>query len=173
MLSLYILAFCRLTIGLVFLVAFIGKVRDIKAFQLAITNFRLLPTTWSFRLACLILGNEVSIILCMIFGSVFLLPGFLLAAALLLAFSAALAFVIARKQRIHCNCFGTSNQEVGQSDLYRNGGFILCAVTGCVTQQWSSQSPILDVLQWILIALAVTVFVLLWTQLQVLLQLFR
>lgn len=168
-----ILAFCRFTLGLAFLMAFTGKVRDVQSFRHTIIGFRLLPAKLSTATALLILSSELGIITCMMLGSAFLLPGFLLALALLLVFSGALASVIVRKQRLSCNCFGASSQLVTPVDLWRNAGLGLCAVGGCGAQSWSSQAQPLGLMEWLLVALVATIFVLLWTQLSSLVQLFR
>ena len=139
MIAFYILAFCRLVIGLGFLIAFVGKVRNIQSFQQTITHFRLVPTKLSTATAFLILAGELGIIVCMMLGSAFLLPGFLFALILLLTFSSALAIVIVRKQRVSCNCFGVSSQPASPIDLWRNTGLGLCAAGGCGIQNWFSQ----------------------------------
>jgi hypothetical protein len=168
-----IFAFCRLAIGLAFLLAFVGKARNIQQFSRTITSFYLLPAQLSMAAAFLILGGELSIIVCMLLGSAFLLPGFLLALALLLSFSGALAIVLGKKQSISCNCFGTNNQPVSSADLWRNAGLVLCAAGGCYAQGGFPHAQPLNPIEWLLVALMATAFVLLWTQLGTLIQLFR
>src|SRR5437762_9022568 len=97
MIATYILAFCRIAIGLVFLSAFVGNVRDMAQFRQAITNFRLLPARMSAASALIFVSCELGITISMLVGGVLLLPGFLLAVLLLLIFSGALAVVLSRK----------------------------------------------------------------------------
>jgi hypothetical protein len=71
----------------------------------------------------LIVGGELGIVICMLLGSNLLLPGFLLASALLLTFSGALAVVMAHKQRLSCHCFGANSEQIfSPVDLWRNAG---------------------------------------------------
>jgi hypothetical protein len=174
LLALYVLAFCRVTLGLTFLLAFVGKVRDLAGFRKAIINFRLLPPGLSTGVVWLALGAEVGIVVGMLLGESWLLPGFLLALILLSIFSTALTIVLVRKQRTTCNCFGMSNHPISAADLWRNGSLLVCAAGGCGIQGWYGAfigSP--GVLEWLLVAGGASVFVLLLTQLGELVQLFR
>lgn len=170
----YILAFCRVAVGLLFLASFLGKIRDLEAFRLAIVKFHLLPEQMSQATALLILGGELLIVLCLLVGGVLLLPGFVLAVILLCVFSSAIVHALVRKHRIACNCFGNSEKELSPINLYRNAGLLLCAAGGYSVQSgWQTGLQPLSWLQWLLVALGAAVFVLLWTQLEEVVQLFR
>src|SRR5204863_9047319 len=99
-------------IALLFLSAFVCKLRDMAQFRQAITNFRLLPASMSAVVALFFVICELGITISMLIGGVFLLPGFLVAVLLLLIFSGALAVVLSRKQHTRCNCFGVSNSPI-------------------------------------------------------------
>lgn len=136
----YVLTFCRITIALVFALAFLGKIRNIAAFQEAISDFRLLPENWSKVIAGISLSLEFAIVLLMLAGQDFLFSGFLLATGLLISFSIALAITLFRKMKVTCRCFGWAENRVSPYDLVRNALFILCGVIGVWTFFLSPQS---------------------------------
>ena len=107
-------------------------------------------------------------------GNSFLLPGFGLALLLLLLFSSALTSVITRSIHTSCNCFGTSEKEVTHTDLWRNAGFILCALGGCASLSWEGGAQeTLSLAAWAVTSLGALVFVIVWLQLQEIVSLFR
>src|SRR2546423_750268 len=91
MIATYLLAFCRIATGLIFLTSFLGKVRELEGFRQAVADFRLLPKDMSKGAAFLFLGGELLVVVCLLVGGVLLLPGFVLAILLLCVFSAAIA----------------------------------------------------------------------------------
>jgi len=131
MIETFVSIFSRMVIGLVFILSFMGKVRDISSFQKAINNFKLTPEWASPFLALLFLVGEFSVTLAMIVGGHFLSWGFILAGLMLLAFSISLLSVIVRKIDTSCNCFGYSkNDRVSSYEIYRNVCLILCTLIG-------------------------------------------
>jgi hypothetical protein len=168
-----ILAFCRVALGLTFFLALVGKLRHIRSFHQTLVSFRLLPAKLTTLAATLVLGSEAGVVICMLLGSILLLAGFLLAAMLLLAFSGVLAVGIARKQRLSCQCFGATSEQVSPVDLWRNAGLLLCAGGGCGVQIWLAQGQPLDPITWLLVTCIAIAFVLLWTQLNTIVRLFR
>jgi len=170
----YMLAFCRVTIGLVFAISSISKARNVAQFQQAIVDFRLLSRQLSNLAAFLFLCGEFAVVLCTIIGGPLLLPGFFLAILLLLVFCAALASVLSRKMHTSCNCFGSSKKPVTLIDIWRNAGFLLCAGGGCEALLWlRGAQESLQWVVWLLIALGATVFVTIWIQLGEIVQLLR
>ncbi len=170
----YLLAFCRVTIGLVFALSSFSKARDFAQFQQALVRFQLLSRRLSRLAALLFLGGEGAVVLLIVIGGPALLPGFVLAILLLLIFCAALALVLIRRLRISCHCFGSNNRPVTQIDIWRNVGFLLCAGGGCEALIWThgvQESMVWMV--WLLIALSAGVFVMIWIQLGEIVQLFR
>jgi len=169
----YLLAFCRVAVGLVFAFSSLRKARDIAQFQQAIAGFHVLSRRLSDLAAPLFLCGEFAVVLLMLIGGPLLLPGFVLAMVLLLLFCAALASVLSRGLRTTCNCFGSSNKPVTLVDIWRNGGFLLCAGGGCEALIWTrgaQGSP--EWIAWLLIALFAGVFVMIWIQLGEIVQLF-
>lgn len=173
MISFAILAFCRVTTGLVFALSSLSKVRNIPQFKQAILRFQILPPRVSGLAAILFLCGECAVVLLVTVGGSLLFYGFALAIFLLLIFSLALASVLARKLRASCNCFGLSEQPVMPIDIWRNVGFLCCAIGGCGAQGWPTQAQPFGLIEWLLVALVATTFVLIWTQLSSLVQFFR
>lgn len=174
MVSLYVLAFCRIAIGLLFAVSSISKMLNIAQFRQTIWNFHILPGKFSGIAAWLFLCCEVAVVVLVAVGGFFLVPGFFLAFFLLLLFCIALMSVVARKIRTSCNCFGVSAKPVSLFDVWRNLGFLLCALVGVAAQVWTKEnrgsfSPV----EWILTGLGAVVFVVIWIQLAEIVQLFR
>lgn len=170
----YLLAFCRIVIGLVFLFSSAGKIRRVKTFMQTIRRFRILPAHLSALAAVLFLCGEGAVVVCLGVGGPLLLPGFVLALLLLLLFCAALASVLIRNIHTSCNCFGTSEQEVTRADLWRNAGFILCALGGCSALYWEGGArESLSLAEWALVGMGALVFVLIWLQLHEIASLFH
>ena len=135
------LMFCRIAIALAFVIAVIGKAQDITAFQEAIMDFQLLAPNWSKAVAWVLLGAETCDVLLVSIGGSLLLPGFLLAALLLLTFAVALVLVLLNKRRISCNCFGRSQRRISPYDVVRNVLLIICSLGGVWTLVETQQIP--------------------------------
>jgi hypothetical protein len=170
----FLLSFCRLTIGLMFAWSFVGKLRDFKSFEKTIARFRLLPA-WLHRPAAIaFLGSELLATVMMLLGGSLLTGGFLLAALLLTAFSIALASVVIRKINLSCNCFGPSEKLVTPYDIFRNIGFLICALGGWSAALLSQKGSVsLGILEWGLALVVAVIFVTVWTQIREIVQLFR
>lgn len=170
----YLLAFCRVAIGLVFAISSVSKARDVARFQRAVVGFQLLSRQLSNFAAFLFLGGECAVVLLMIIGGPLLLFGFVLALLLLLLFCIALASVFARRLRVTCHCFGASEKPVTLVDIWRNGGLLLCAAGGCEALIWTrGVQERVEGIAWLLIALSAGAFVMIWIQLGEIVQLFR
>ncbi len=169
----YALAFCRIVIGLVFLVSSFSKMFNFAKFNQAVISFNLLPERFSAVTALLFLCCELAVTGLVARGGDLLLPGFLLALILLLIFSCALVSVLARRLQTTCNCFGPSEKPVRVTDVWRNLGFILYALGGCAILAWTQHIPErLGAIEWLLMGMCAGVFVLLWTRLGEIMQLF-
>jgi uncharacterized membrane protein YphA (DoxX/SURF4 family) len=164
--SLYVLAFCRVAVGLVFAVSSIGKVRDIVQFQKTIRSFEIIPAKLDKLASMLFLSCEFVVVILVTLGGSLLFLGFLLAFCLLLLFCIALLSVLARKIQTSCNCFGASKKPVSLFDVWRNVGFILCTLGGCLALTWAKDAhSFLSPLEWALPAIGAGIFVLIWSQL--------
>lgn len=168
----YVLAFCRVAVGLVFLFSGVGKLRDLPQFQQTITSFRLLPARMSYPISLSFVGAEVAVVLLVALGGGFLLPGFLLALILLLIFGGALISVLVRQIQTSCNCFGSNEKPVTQADIWRDAAFVLCALGGSVLTLGRTGLEQLEVLTWLLIGAMAIIFVLTASFLDDIVQLF-
>ncbi|WP_165423189.1 MauE/DoxX family redox-associated membrane protein [Ktedonosporobacter rubrisoli] len=133
MVSSSVLLFCRLTIGLTFAWAVLGKLRDLAAFREAVVDFRLLPEALSRNLAWVFLLAECALLLMLGLGNALLLPGFVLSAGLLGLFSVALGLVLRRSMQVSCNCFGVTERRVSPYDVARNLLLMVGSLVGCWT----------------------------------------
>jgi uncharacterized membrane protein YphA (DoxX/SURF4 family) len=174
MVLLYMLAFCRVVIGLVFVMSSVSKVLNHTQFRQAVSNFHILPGRLSGVAAVLFLCGEFAVVVSVVIGGTFLLPGFYLAIFLLLLFCFALISVLHRHIRTSCNCFGSKNNSVSATDVLRNIGLITCACIGCGILVASHQvRGHLSLVEWGLLGLAATLFVTLWLHLREIVQVFQ
>lgn len=172
--SLYLLAFCRVALGLVFLASSLSKVRDAAQFRQTIRAFRLLPSALSGMAALLFIGGEGTVVVLLVIGGPLLLPGFVLGGSLLLFFSLALVSVLVRKIQTACHCFGASTKLVSPADVWRNLAFMLCALLGSVAlNEPKAAQTSLSLAEWMLTGLGALVFVVIWIELGEIVQLFR
>lgn len=130
MLDTIALMFCRIAIASVFAASASGKASDITAFRDTVSNFQLLPSSWSRVVALLFLGAELAVVPLMAIGGKLLAAGFILAAGLLAVFSAALVAALWRNIRMTCNCFGRTERRISSYDVVRNMLLILCSLVG-------------------------------------------
>lgn len=130
-LALYSLTFSRIAIGLVFAASSLGKIRSFATFEQAVKDFQILPAQSVRASSYIFLAGEIVVLLLMLLdGKLFLLLGFLLAILLLSIFCIALLTVLSKRLQVSCNCFGSSQKPVSPADLWRNIGFLVCAVIG-------------------------------------------
>src|SRR5687768_1892056 len=117
----YGLLLCRLIVLFTFLVAFVGKARDLTLFRETITAFDVIPRGLGQAAALGIIGNELLIILFLIMDKPFLVWGFLLGLVWLTMFMVLLTTALIRKSRVACNCFGAGQNRISIFDVIRNG----------------------------------------------------
>jgi len=171
---LYVLAFCRIVIGIVFAFSFLRKTRSVSTFEQTITQFSILPKRFSRVVALLLLSGEIVVALLVTIGGAFLESGFLLSILLLLVFSSALVSVLHRNIQTSCNCFGSAQKQVSSVDVWRNVGFVVCALIGYGTLARSNSGQgHLAPLEWGLLGLGAAFFVALWLHLGEIVQLFQ
>lgn len=172
--SLYLLNFCRIAIGLVFVVSSVSKVLDLVQFRQTIRNFHILPEWLSGIATLLFLCSEFAVVALVIIGGPLLTLGFSLAIFLLLLYCIVLVSTLVRRIRTSCNCFGTSVTQVSQTDVWRNVGLLLCALSGYGTIAWTRDAQWnLSLLDSMFTGLGAIAFVVLWTHLGEIVQLFR
>jgi hypothetical protein len=169
------LGFCRAVVGIVFAVSFAGKARDTSTFRETISRFGLIPAPASGAAVAAIMAGEIAVALAMALGGRFLMAGFVGAVLLLVVFSAALAAVLKRRIDTSCNCFGASEKPITPYDIWRNAGFLCCALCGCCGALTAPNAGAaqLGLAEYGLAAVGAAVFVAISSQLGEIVQLFR
>ncbi|WP_063762666.1 MauE/DoxX family redox-associated membrane protein [Streptomyces sp. NRRL S-1448] len=127
---------CASCLAVVFGAAALGKLRSRAAFSRfaqSLTTWDLLPAGWVRPCAVLVAASEVAVLL-LLLASPLAVPagrvGFVLAAGLLLAFTAGAALMVVRGVRAVCRCFGASGSPMGRLHVLRNGVLTLIAAGG-------------------------------------------
>jgi uncharacterized membrane protein YphA (DoxX/SURF4 family) len=165
LLTVWIVLFCRISLGLVFSISAISKAFKIQPFEKAVESFEILPRRFTRPAAFLFVAGEFMTAIMLAIGNSVLPMGFILAALLLLVFSTALAIALWRKMRISCNCFGPTQSIISIYDLWRNGGFVICAFMGLGAITISSGQQRFMIWDIILVTVLATVFITIWTNL--------
>lgn len=166
----YLLTFCKITLGLLFLISFLSKLRSFSQYVAIVNDFRLLPKSFTRLAAVLVLIGELAIV---IFLFKWQVVAFYLASIMLVIFSAAFASVLVRNIQTKCNCFGTSQYPISQVDLLRNFGFLLCSCGGIWLATKPEVTGSLAPLHLGITGLIAFVFVLVWAQLGEIYRLFQ
>jgi hypothetical protein len=127
-----LLVFARAAMCLTFALSAFGKARDLDAFVHSVRSFGILPAGRGRPAAWALLTAEVAVVVLQLAAPTAAVAGLVLAAALLVAYIAALGVVVARRSEVRCNCFGSTARAVSGFDLVRNGLLLLVAITGVV-----------------------------------------
>lgn len=132
----------RVLLALVFVASATGKLRGAIAFRSFETATRGMgvPARLVRPAAVAVLAAEVLTIplLALPPGG---LVGFVLAAALLLAFSVGIALAVRRGTRQSCNCFGSSKTPMGVRHLVRNGLLLAVVTVGAAAAVTGATPP--------------------------------
>ncbi|WP_165845578.1 MauE/DoxX family redox-associated membrane protein [Streptacidiphilus pinicola] len=130
----YLVLACRCILVSVFVLSAAGKTRRPGQFVSAVGTFRLLPAALVRPAAYVFLAAEIVAagLLCV---PATLSIGFLLSAALLLAFTGAIAQAVVRGLNIPCPCFGVSVAPVGLRHIVRDVFLVFAAVVGILGPQ--------------------------------------
>ncbi|HEU5271734.1 MAG TPA: MauE/DoxX family redox-associated membrane protein [Jatrophihabitans sp.] len=171
MLSSDLLMFCRWSIGLTFAVSAIGKARDLRGFELAVTELRALPAGLARPAALATVLAEALVVLALAVGRLALPIGFGLAAGLLLLFSVVLAAALRRRTTVSCNCFGASERPISGYDLIRNGALLACCAAGLAGYASTDRQPPAEVI--VLLGLMAGCFALIVTNAEDIVELLR
>lgn len=171
--SLHALMFFRAVIGCAFLLAFVGKVRDLSSFRAAISAFELVPDRWIRRVAALVLLAEAAVVVLMLRGGPVLDWGFWLAALLLGIFTGIIALTLKRRIQMACNCFGPHTMVLSRIDLLRNTGFLACSLLGAGLSSMDIVAAHPSGWEWVVITVIAVMLVGLWVELGELANLFR
>ena len=110
----------QLSLGVVFALAAIPKLRDRATFTRTVTRYRLLPHRLASALATAVIAIESCLAVAFLTG--WLLPIALpLAGTVLVLFAVAVAVSLRRGRRIPCGCFGGESESVSGRSLARLG----------------------------------------------------
>lgn len=126
---------CQIATGLIFVLAALSKLGDLRSFALEIHNFRVVPIAMENLVAMTLPWIELVTALALIVG-VRARAGAVVASLLLVVFTAAVAAALARGLDIECGCFGTADaRAVGGRKLAENLGMVLVALAGCLRRR--------------------------------------
>lgn len=121
---------CQIVIGLVLLAAALPKLGDLRSFAASVHNFRIVPVPAENVLAVALPWIELVAGLALLLG-IRARAGAVVATALLVVFTAAVAWAVARGLDIECGCFGTADaSRVGVRKLLENVGLLALAAAG-------------------------------------------
>jgi len=124
----------RVLIGVVFAVAFVGKVRNRKAFDEFVRSTRamgVLPSALVRPVSVVVVAAELLVVLALAVptreaGAL----GFGLAAALLAAFTVGIAVSLTRGKRASCRCFGGKGTPLRAHHVGRDLALVAVALVG-------------------------------------------
>lgn len=124
----------RCLIGAVFLTSSVGKTAGRGAFDRFVSSLegmRIVPSRSARSVARWVVAAEAAVCATLVTPlPAAAIAGFVLAAALLAAFTAGIALTLRRGVRTPCRCFGTSASTLGPRHLVRNLALAALAVTG-------------------------------------------
>lgn len=132
----YVALTSRFGLGLIFLAALAGKSRDWTAFRTSVTE--LAPHLPPRPAAVTVVLLEAATVLLLVVRPA---AGFVLAAATLLAFSAALWSALRRGSTASCRCFGVNSAPLSPAQLVRNALLVALAAAGLVTLSDADTHP--------------------------------
>jgi hypothetical protein len=134
----YLVVGCRCLVGLVFVASTAGKLRGVTDFRRFLVSLRKMgvPPRWARPLGAAVVAFEIVIVVLVATPS---MAGFglALAAALLVAFTAAIGAALRRGVREPCRCFGNSKTPLGASHVARNlalGGMAALGAVGSASE---------------------------------------
>jgi|SRR5579859_5128133 len=127
-----LLVFARAVIGATFFASAAVKSLRPRPFVDALPGMGV-PSPYAGALAVLIITTEWIVTVTMVAGGPLLVPGFGLAAAMLIIFSVALFRVIASGVDAKCYCFGSGANAISSIDLVRNAGLVGLVLIGAET----------------------------------------
>ncbi|TWP52152.1 methylamine utilization protein MauE [Lentzea tibetensis] len=141
----YLQLCCRALVGVVFTLAVAGKLRgraELAAFVDSLGGFGwFAPRVRPWVAAAVIAVEAVTVVLLALPGTV--RAGFVLAAAMLAAFSGGVALAKARGREVRCRCFGSDGGLMGRRHQIRNGLLFAVSLLGL---PGTAATPRLDLL---------------------------
>jgi len=124
-----------------FLVALVSKLRDLPSFRATLRGFRVVPRRLEWPVASAVLGAEAAVVL-LVVARPSAAVGLAVAVALLVAFAAGMARVVARGDRVPCGCFGRSSAPISRAHVGRNALLAAASAAGLVAGLTSAAEPL-------------------------------
>ncbi|MDQ7807211.1 MauE/DoxX family redox-associated membrane protein [Amycolatopsis sp. A133] len=128
----YLRAACAALIAVVFAASAVAKLRDFRGFARSVPVLVPMPARWITPVSVAVVAGEAS---AAVLVPVTAVAGFLLASALLLAFTVAMAASLRRGRRPPCRCFGSAETPIGPRHLARNTVLTCFAVLGALAPE--------------------------------------
>lgn len=150
----------RLALSLLFAAAAWHKISDLRRFTATVRDYELLPATWASLAAWVLPIAEASIAAGLLYDPTRKAAS-AAAAAMLVLYAVAITVNLARGRReIDCGCFASSSRTpLSPWLLARN--LVLAAAAGVLV--WPSRERSLLWIDWMTVAAALIVLVLLWS----------
>ena len=124
----FIMAACRLLLGLVFLAASAHKILDAEAFAMSIYQYQLLPESLVNGLAITLPWIELVAGIAIIVSARFKDGAALLMLVMLGVFALAISINLLRGLDIACGCFSAEGDVIGWGNVFRNLGYMFLAL---------------------------------------------
>jgi hypothetical protein len=126
----YVSIACRCALGLVFLVSAVSKLRGFAAFADSVRDIGAVPPGMIRAVALAVTLAECATVPLLAAAPI---AGSLVAAGLLVGFSATIALVLRRGATVVCRCFGSSTSVFARRHLVRNALLLTVAMVGLMT----------------------------------------
>jgi methylamine utilization protein MauE len=140
----YMEAAGRVLLGIVFMIAFLGKVRSREAFQAfadSLRNLGWLTERARTYVAVAIPVSEIAVAIMLSLPAT-ALWGLAAGLSLLSALTIGAGAAIAHGRPVECRCFGATARPIGRSGLIRNGFLIVVALAGLVARMTAQHGPV-------------------------------
>ncbi|MCR6488726.1 methylamine utilization protein MauE [Amycolatopsis sp. OK19-0408] len=130
----YLRAACAALVAVVFAASSVAKLRDFRGFARSVPVLAPMPTRLVRPVSVTVVAAEAGIAVLVAVPAT-AAAGFVLATALLLAFSAAIGTALRGGRRTPCRCFGAADTPIGPRHLARNAVLACFAVLGALAPE--------------------------------------
>jgi uncharacterized membrane protein len=130
----YLRAAAAALLAVVFAVSSVAKLRDFRGFARSVPVLVPMPARWVPPVSVAVVAAEGSIAALAVVPAT-ATAAFVLAAGLLLTFTAAIAASLRRGRPAPCRCFGVADTPVGPRHLARNTALAALAVLGALAPE--------------------------------------
>lgn len=121
----YVLLFCRIIVGLMFIVVGVGKIAHPEDFAREIANYQILPNIFINAVAIFVPWIEFFAGTLLLFG-IQMKASSLVIGAMTIVFTTAVIIAIAKGLNIECGCYSNiASQQVGFPKVLENIGLLI------------------------------------------------